>query len=647
MDRSRDRRTKSLRDIKVDEYRRQIRTAVQGFYGTLPAGPGAPPVNARLVSRFEKDGFRIENVLFDSFTRWEVNATVHVPTQFAPPFPVVIVAVGHSGKQYASYQLTCQYFARCGFLAITFDPPGQASEKRPGNDHFVDGVRSYLVGQTSSRYFIADALRCVDYAASRPDADLRNGIALTGVSGGGTTTTFAGLIDDRITVLGPSCCVTPLADLDITQCYAGCPETHMFGRYAEGIDEVDLLCAAFPKATLLMAGEKDEVFHIEDTRRLADEVRAFYQAAGCPEQFELYVDPGDHCYSLAQAEKFAWFMNRWLRREPDRAVPKPGKPDMYPYDECRCYPRTDVNIRTITLDRARELEATRNGDATCIIASAKKLTGPANTSPTAVTGEPFQVWAQYWQSVVIRTEPDIELPATFLYPVNGPAPAVLHFDDRNRNALLYRYGPLSQVIQFTELDRPSYGLLSVDLRGWGDSAPIMYPYDMAGWGGTDRSIAYGTAALADPVMAMRIRDGLSALAYLRTRKEIDANRIVVSGAGLGGIVALHVAAIDGNLRGVAIWECLASFMELLETERYTWPADAFFPNVLCHYDLPDLARTIPCPVHVINPRDGTGSLLSADKAEKLYGSDVRILRTVENETDRHGAIADALTRLLQ
>ena len=47
-------------------------------------------------------------------------------------------------------------------LAVLFDPPGQASEKQTGNDHFIDGVRCYLVGETSSRYFVADALRCID-----------------------------------------------------------------------------------------------------------------------------------------------------------------------------------------------------------------------------------------------------------------------------------------------------------------------------------------------------------------------------------------------------------------------------------------------------------------------------------------------------
>ena len=314
------RRQASLASGDVAGYRAAIRAAVHGFYGALPAGSDAEPVQPTEISRFEKAGYRLENVLFDSFPGWQVNATVYVPLDFAPPFPAVVIPVGHSGKQFDNYQLPAQFFARCGYLAVLFDPPGQASEKCPGNDHFTDGVRSYLVGETSSQYFVVDALRCIDYLETRPDVDLSRGVAMTGVSGGGTTTTLATLLDDRISVAGPSCCLAPLADLDITQCYAGCPETHMWRRYAEGIDEVDLLCAATPTPLLLMAGEFDEVFRIADTRRLAEEVAGFYQHAGAGEQFAFFVDRAGHCYSLTQAREFVRFMNRWLLEAPARCL---------------------------------------------------------------------------------------------------------------------------------------------------------------------------------------------------------------------------------------------------------------------------------------------------------------------------------------
>ena len=616
MDEAAARRREALSTGNLSGYRNAIRAAVGNFYGDLPR----EPVTTTPVSQFDKRGYRLENVLFDSFPGWQVNATVYVPLDFAPPFPAVVIPVGHSGKQFDNYQLPAQFFARCGYLAVLFDPPGQSSEKRPGNDHFVDGVRSYLVGQSSSRYFVADALRCIDYLETRADADLSRGVAMTGVSGGGTTTTLAGVIDDRIAVLGPSCCLTRLADLDITQCYAGCPETHMWRRYADGVDEVDLLCAASPKPTLLMAGEFDEVFRIDDTRELAGEVASFYASAHMPDRFGFFVDWAGHCYSLAQAREFVRFMNQWLRGEPGRIVPDWPDSDftLDPYDEMRCHPRTDVNMCTLSLDRAHHLAATRDVSATHIRAAAATVagvTGPV-AMPEATAGEPFRVWTHDCQQVLLRPEPGIELPATFLFRAPGRTPAILHIDDAGRNRPLHRHGVLAQAIDFIEREAAGASVLSVDVRGWGDSTPAMYPYEIAGWGSVDRTLSYMSNALGDPLMAMRIRDALSALAYLRSRPEVDPSRIVVTGCGLGGIVALHVAAVDG-VSAVVVWDTLASFEMLLEAEHYAWPADAFMPNVLLHYDLPELAAALPCPVNVLRPLGATQHPVTQDQLAAL------------------------------
>jgi dienelactone hydrolase len=645
---SAERRRAALETGDVATYRRAIRRAVRGFYGVLPVGEHTAPVRAIPVSCFDKDGYRLENVLFYSYPGWQVNATVYVPLDVDPPFPAVVIPVGHSGKQFESYQLPAQFFARCGYLALLFDPPGQAGEKQAGNDHFRDGVRCYLVGETSSRYFIGDALRCIDYLETREDVDLSQGVAMTGVSGGGTTTTFAALLDDRITVAGPSCCVSPLSDLDITQCYAGCPETHMVGRYAAGIDEVDLLCAAVPVPLLLMAGEYDEVFHAEDTRRLAGEVRAFYERSGAGERLEFYVDSAGHGYTLAQARQFARFMNRWLLEKPDRPLPDLSRATfaLDPYAELQCHPRPDVHMRSIALERANELEGARDRDPERIRAAARTLAGVGERVPTprATTGTPFQAWTHQWQQVLLGPEPGIELPATFLYPIAGPSAALLHLDDGGRNRLLYRHGPLARALHFLERESEGAAVLSVDLRGLGDSAPAVYPYEMASWGGIDRYLSYTSAALGDPLLSMRVRDALAALAYLRTRPEVVPSRILVSGCGLAGLVALHAAAIDGWVRGAVVWDCLATFKALLETDAYTWSADAFLPQVLLYYDLPELVAALHCPVQILNPLDGRGTPLSGRAIEDLNRS---LCRAAYVAGADDSAVAGALDAMLR
>ena len=257
----------------------------------------------------------------------------------------------------------------------------------------------------------------------------------------------------------------------------------------------------------------------------------------------------------------------------------------------------------------------------------------------AVEGDPFLVWTHHWQQVSLRPEPGIELPGTLLLPQAGTRSAVLHLDDNGRNRTLYRHGVLARAIRFLERDQPGLAALSVDLRGWGDSAPAVYPYEMAAWGGLDRYVAYATAALGDPVMSMRVRDALAALAYLRARPEVDAKAIVVTGCGLGGVVAMFTAAIDGAVAGVVTWDALVSFRALLEEETYTWPADAFIPNVLRHFDLPELAASLSCPVRVLNPLDGCRERLSE---QAIAGLNRRLGREIYATVEGDIAIADEI-----
>lgn len=605
------RRAAALAGQDITGYRDTISNAVRAVYRSLPAGSHAAPPQATIVSTFMHEGFRVENVLFETYPGWQVNATVYVPTDVMPPFPVVIVPVGHSGKQFADHQLPCQFFARAGYLTIIFDPPGQLGEKRPGNDHFVDGVRDYLLGECSSRYFVADAIRCIDYAETRVDANLSRGVAMTGVSGGGTTTIFATLLDDRISVIGPSCCATPLAGLDITQCYAGCPETHPWRRYPEGLDDIDLLCAAVPRPCLLMAGEADACFHIDATRRLAGIVADCYAAAGVADRFAFSVDPGGHGYPLDQARAFTRFLHRWLRGEGER--PLPDLPDeavpLLPYEEMRCCPRTDVNMRTLAMAQADALADAWDRSPAAIRRAAAEMANACGKSavPVAEVSAPFQVWEHDWRAVLLRPEEGIELPGTLLTARRqGAAAAVLHLDEAGRYHSLYRQGLLATALGFLGEERPDVHLLTVDLRGWGDTVPAMAPYEMASWGSLDRYLAYATTALGDPVLAMRTRDALAALTWLRARPEVDPAQVLLTGAGLGSVVALHVAAIDGDVAGVVGWGGLASFRSLIEAESYPWPADAFLPRVLQHYDLPELAGALSCPVRLFTLREGDG-----------------------------------------
>jgi len=247
------------------------------------------------------------------------------------------------------------------------------------------------------------------------------------------------------------------------------------------------------------------------------------------------------------------------------------------------------------------------------------------------------VWFHYLEELMLDADTDIELPATFIYPARAQwkGGALLYFDDRGRWTDLRKDGMLASVTRFTNEKTDGPAVLTVDLRGWGDTRNADMPYDIAGWADRSRWTAYVSAALGDSVLAMRIRDGLAALAYLRGRDEIDPARIVVGGRGMGAVVALHVAAIDRNVAGAFALEGLASFLDLATSQEYAWSHEDFLCGVLRAYDIPDLARGIAAPVLIVNPLDAQKKALDVAAAAALYHP-TDALR-VEVQSDVHSA----------
>ena len=239
------------------------------------------------------------------------------------------------------------------------------------------------------------------------------------------------------------------------------------------------------------------------------------------------------------------------------------------------------------------------------------------SAPKARLGEPARSWQHWVREVALEPEEGIVLPATWLYPVdeNRLGDAVLYFDDRGRWTDLRKQGRAAAWAGFLGAGQERQ-LLTVDLRGWGDTMPAELPYDIAGWGGRDRWIAYVSAALGDSIMAMRIRDGLAAFRWLKAQHGTE--RIVVGGHGLGAIVALYVAALAGDVAGVFCDEMPVSIESLVAGAEVSWPPDVFIPEIVMHFDLPDLVGMVAGPVLVAAPLDARRQPLDPESAKKTY-----------------------------
>src|SRR5579864_911587 len=103
------------------------RWARDTFWKLSGGEPERTPLDARTVGSFERDGYRVEKVLYQSQPELYVTANLYIPTRGVPPYPAVLFQMGHSrnGKAYLPYQRCCQGLVRLGYVVLAFDPMGQ------------------------------------------------------------------------------------------------------------------------------------------------------------------------------------------------------------------------------------------------------------------------------------------------------------------------------------------------------------------------------------------------------------------------------------------------------------------------------------------------------------------------------------------
>lgn len=591
-------------------YARKLRRRLVDSLASVPFKPANGAMRARLVSQASYAGFSIENVIFESLAGCWVNATVWKPDprRWAPPWRAIITPVGHNGKYHPSEQHPPQVFAANGFLAVSFDPPG-FGEKAAGNNHFEDGVRLYLGGHNPLAFFVADARRVVDYVSGRPDVDGSAGVAMTGVSGGGFTSIVCAAVDARVRIIGPSCFGLPDEDHPIRNGYAGCPETLWFRRFADGLGLQELLIATGFVPALLMAGRHDSVMTEPIMRKLFGGVKQTYAAAGSAEKISTLLDDCGHAYTATQAAAFVRWVRRWWGMPRGTVTIPAGRAlKLLAPARLQSRPPTGGGMASFAAEEARKLP-TRS------VAVAKRnlraLVGRASRVLQVVAGETCGLWTHELTELSLRDGSGWELPAIQLgrRGTRRPSAALVYFDARGRWQALQQWGWLNRAAEVFSATGADLKVLSVDLPGWGDTAPTPSPFDVVGWGGVDRWLAYVSAATGDSVMAMRVREACRVIQWVRRTHGLPLHRIFVGGHGLGANVATYAAWLEGRVAGLVLNEPLWSFAQLATAAKASWPHDAYFPDILKAADLPVALHATGAPAIVVGARDATGALV--------------------------------------
>lgn len=593
----------------AERYVADVRAKIARCFGPFPA---KTPLNARVTAVHERDGYRIENVIFESRPGFPVTANLYVPTGRPHPLPAVLGACGHSdnGKAAGTYQMFAQGLARQGYVTLIFDPMGQGerlqhvgAQGKPlfglgTSEHTYVGNRMTLVGENLPTWFAWDGIRALDYLLSRPEVDPKQ-VGVTGNSGGGTQATWLCGLDSRITMAAPSCFITTLRR-NIENEHSQDPEQFPWRLLELGLDHSDFIAAMAPKPVMILGQEKD-FFDARGFEEASERLRHLYRLLGAEQNFQSFLGADYHGFSQPNREAMYGWFNRQTGASQGQDEPKLT---LEKDSTLRCTasgqvaelkPATEFSING---DRSRQLRTTRPGLSGTALGQALTATLklPLRTGvpdyrilePSYNRGYPKQAVATY----AVETEPEIhaivrrlsDTPLLSRVP-RGPKRALLYVAHRSADVEVRADAWLREIIA----GEPNAAIFACDVRGVGESNAVLSTSSAPAKGGIDYFHA-GVGLMFDyPMAGQRTHDLLRVLDWLRDCGHTEVHLVA---RGLGSIPGTFAAVLHAGVTQVTLKHALTSYADIAEAERYQWPLSALVPGVLNSFDLPDCYREL-------------------------------------------------------
>lgn len=611
VEREADARRAALRTrADAERYVAEVREKVLACFGPFPE---KTPLNARVTAVHPRDGYRIENVIFDSRPNFPVTATLYLPTGRSGRLPGVIGTCGHSNLSKAAppYQSFAQGLVRQGYVVLLFDPMGQGERlqhttERFGprfgmltGEHIYVGNRMTLLDENLPAWFAWDGIRALDYLLSRPEVDPRH-VGVTGNSGGGTQATWLCAVEPRFTMAAPSCFVTTLRR-NIENEESQDAEQYPLRALALGLDHSDFLAAMAPRP-LRILGQELDFFDARGFEEAAARLQHLYRLLGAEENFSWFLGPDPHGYSRPNREAMYGWFNRHTgiaqgQEEPALTLEKESTLQCVAGhgQVAALKPATAFSILQAKSKRLATSRPSVKGAALKdAVANILKIPARQGVPDYRILREAkARGYPQPAAHYVVETERGIPVvvirlnasPLLSRVP-RDPARALLYVAHRSADAELRHNTWLREQISQQDKDT---ALFFCDLRGVGESKPLLSTPEFTTKGGTDYFHAGISLMLDRPMMGQRTFDLLRLLDWLQSHGHGD---IHLMSHGEGTLPSAFASLLHDGVTRVTLHNALRSYSEVAETEAYRWPLSALVPGVLTRFDLDDCYREL-------------------------------------------------------
>ena len=408
--------------------------------------PWPPDLRTVAAGSLQRDGYRVEKILFQGLPGMAVPAHVYVPDGLGTRAPAVLIANGHAGKALPETQVFGIRMAKLGFVALSADSIGQGERPRTRGHRHPEAVLVGLPEPGMAHYEIQCAL---EYLRSRQDVDAAR-IGMTGANGGGFATWIAAALDDRIRAAIPVDDTFDFYDrirrmrvLDWNAADDHCQLIPGVLRYA---NMQEFIAMTAPRHLMMMAAP--------EPREIWEYAQRVYANLGAADRLRrLASDAGGYDKPRREAA-YGFFLQALMNRGDGSPVEEPRTETMAADSpELACAP---PGAPDIAADRIAEIARG--------LAPGSPVERVAVDPPGRI---PFRIGinARPLQRVNVATEARLEIPLTILRPgpnhAGGRAGTLVAIDDEEKEALAS-----DAVVQ--EALRRDWLVVAIDPRGFGE-----------------------------------------------------------------------------------------------------------------------------------------------------------------------------------
>jgi pimeloyl-ACP methyl ester carboxylesterase len=590
-----------------------VRKAMVELIGGFPAEKS--PLKARVTGGFARDGYRVENVIFESQPGFRVTANLYLPTVGKGPYPAVLGVAGHSanGKASATYQSAFIGFVKQGFAVLAFDPPGQgerseyfdvdSGKSKVGigtGEHTMAGLQALLTGHTMARYETYDGIRAVDYLLTRPEIDPKR-IAVAGNSGGGTQAAYLAAVEPRLAAIVSSCYMTRWRELwsgpgpqDAEQVFPG--------FVSQGLDFGDFALALAPRPFLMTTAIQD-FFPIAGARATYKQNQRLFDLLGGGEKAGYFEYDDTHGWSKPRREAAYRFLSKWMQGTESAGT----EPAVQPEEESALYATATGQLATsggtetvqsLNLAHARRLAAGRGMLTVSGLRAAIGLGTLAGRPAARSLGE-VMVKGVRVEKLELTVEGGLAIPALLYHGAAGRRGVVF--------ASSFGKGADADVMELAAAGTP---VLALDPRGMGES------YKAAGRTGYRQGYQLAARAilLGRNLVEMQAADLLAGVSYLES---VTGGPVRMYAKGAVGPAAMVAAAVDGRVAELAVERSIVSYMDVVAARIHEGLDQTVVPGILGKADLPEVLRLMGGrPATLISPAHPNGRPMLRGEAPK-------------------------------